>query len=802
MTLNKNNNRAIVRQLARRNVRMSGRTSRLTTLTIAITAMLVTAMVLQVMGMVSNQKAMLEQTPQVTYMNLNKEQMMAIQADWRVNSAIAYKMGQGVEEHGILVQPSYYEPSTPEMESMLRLSEGRMAQSMDEVALDKSTLRTFGLSETLGTQVTVHFLNGSPETFTVVGLTDYEARGVKLSQHLLYLSRTYAQKGVQLAQEPWFLMTQVNGGADMSGPMLESLVYQLGEAHGVIHQNVNPNDRYIDLRTVSFTNLLIYIGIAMVLIFVSLIVIYSIFYLSVAGRVRQFGQLRAIGMTPKQLRCMVKLEGWQLCSLGTPAGFMVASFFMLAFGPENGWTLFNNLMALMASTLVCAVAVRLGVQKPATLAAATSPIEATRFQSWKGKNELTSATPRSLTPWGLAKLNFARSWKKQLLTMLSLAVGGILFMTSMIYVNAWQLEGYSRQGEFKDSEYAICFDYNTENSLENGRSAMQLQGLLGKPFQSAISDLPDVENLTSYHGVSTRFRWNGIEGNDALTPIDPEDASVLETCLQEGVGDYGALVKSGGVYVSMSGSWKELYGKVPKIGDEIEFTYYNGETCTVLLPVVGIGGNKVRQLFPDSSFCIIPRETADLLFGNMDTTRMLSISMKEDSHTPMQDEEMRIFLAEYPQLKLITLTEQMESAASTYATTQALFFAIAGFVVLFSLVNLLNTLLSSLMTRRQQLALLAALGMTKRQIRKMLDLEGLLLAGVNLTATLTLGTLAGWGVCQLMAAIGANYVQFTFPVLWFLLYMLIAIGAPTLITRICLKSFYHESLTQRLQTTE
>lgn len=802
MALNKNNNQSVVRRLAWSGVRTGGRTSLLTVLTIALTAMLVTAMMLQTTGMVTGQKKMLERAQHVIYMNLNQEQLNAIASDERVSSTIATKTGQGVEKNGILIQSGYYEPSTSDMTSAVLLSEGRMPKAMEEIAVDKATLRAFGLPEALDVRITVEFLSGEPETFTVVGLTDHTADGGELSRHMLYHSLSYAEQGPQLAQEPWFLMTRVKGGADMNGPDLQRLVYQLGEDHGVAYQNVNPHNHYITLRTVNTTNVLIYIATAAALVIVSLIVIYSIFYLSVAGRVRQFGQLRTIGMTPKQLRRMVKHEGWLLWGMGTPLGFVFASVLMLLVGPEKGWTATNNLLALVASALVCAVAVRLGVQKPAALAAAVSPIEAARFHGWKEGNARADGKPRSLTPVGLAKVNFFRSFKRQALTMLSLALGGILFMAAAIYVNAWDLEAYSRQGEFEHNEYALHFDYNTENSLENGTSAMQLQDILGEPLQTALLQLPGVESVTEYDGVPTNFRWGDIEAKDILTPIDRENAAGLQTCLEKGVGDYDALVKSGGVYASASGLWKELFGRAPQIGDEIEFSYYNGKTCTVRLPIVAIGSNETRQLYSLSGLFLIPRETADALFGTMDTTKSLGVSMKDGSHTIEQDEQMHALVEQYPQLSLETLTDRMQSDLTSYTMFKGIFLSIGGFVVLFSLVNLLNTLLSGLMARRKQLAMLAALGMTRRQIRNMLNFENLLLSGVNLAAALTLGTLAGWGVCQLMEKIGANYIQFSFPVLWFLVYGLIAVSVPMMITRICLKGFYRESLTERMRTTE
>lgn len=807
MALDRNNNRNVVGRLARRGVRAGRRTSLLTTLTIALTAALVTAAILQLTGTVNSQKKLLERAQHVIYMNLDAAQVQELGADGRVSEALRYKSGGGVEENGVFVQPCYLEPGGAEMDTY-KLAEGRAPAAMNEAAADKAMLRAYGLPEQVGTEITVHFLNSEPETFTVVGLTDLEAGGGKQSRYSLILSEEYAENGPQLAGEPWMLMARMKGGANMQGPALEDLVYRVGEEHGLKHQNVNPNNYYIDLRTIKANMVLGGVGFAALLAAVSLLVIYSVFYLSVGGRVRQFGQLRTIGMTQKQLRRMVKTEGWLLWALGAPAGCLIGTAAMLAFGPPNGWTPASGAVAVAAGLAACAAAVRLGIQKPAALAAAASPIEAARYQAFrpkrKGKKEKTRAAlaSRPLTPWGLARVSFARNLKKNLLTILSLAVGGILFMTAAIYLEGWNLEAYSRQAEFEKGEYVVYFDYNQQNSLENGAAELQLKGLMGPEFQQALRQVPGVEAVTASHGVTVKLRWGDVDDRDALMPIGPEAEPTLLKNLEDGTGAYAELERTGGLYVGMSGMWRELFGKAPQAGDEIEVTYYNGELRTVTLPVVGVGGNGVRDDDPSMSGLFISQGTAQKLFGDMDTTDSLTVTMAGHSHTAEDDANMQAFMSAYPQLRLSCFNEHMEASVSIYATLRGTCMGLAGFIILFSMINLLNTLLSTLMTRRQELAMLAALGMTRRQQQAMLQWENLWMTAINLAATAALGTLSGWGLCRLMDRLGAHYITFSFPALWFAAYAVISLAAPALISALCLRSFTKESLTERLRAAE
>lgn len=89
---------------------------------------------------------------------------------------------------------------------------------------------------------------------------------------------------------------------------------------------MNENNAFLntlsgDSNALQQTVMVIVIGIG--ILFVSVLVIYSVFYLSVIGRIRQFGQLSTIGMTRKQIRKMIRREGILLSMRGIPIGLLL-----------------------------------------------------------------------------------------------------------------------------------------------------------------------------------------------------------------------------------------------------------------------------------------------------------------------------------------------------------------------------------------------------------------------------------------------------------------------------------------------
>ena len=73
----------------------------------------------------------------------------------------------------------------------------------------------------------------------------------------------------------------------------------------------------------------------------------------------------------------------------------------------------------------------------------------------KESGSRTIRLARKITPTSLAVMSNARNKKKTVLTMISLGIGGILYMLAAFFVTSTSLEGYARQGEYKYGEFVI-----------------------------------------------------------------------------------------------------------------------------------------------------------------------------------------------------------------------------------------------------------------------------------------------------------------------------------------------------------
>lgn len=269
------------------------------------------------------------------------------------------------------------------------------------------------------------------------------------------------------------------------------------------------------------------------LLFVSVLVVYSVFYLSVVGRIRQFGQLRTIGMTKRQIRRMVRTEGLILSAAGVPAGLLIGGTAAYFIRP-GGWSWTHTLVTGAAVIAAEMITVLISVRRPAKTASSVSPVEAAKYSGYdvcaekkRGKKRAGRATEkhtkklaRKITPVSLAMMSSARNRKRSVLTLLSLGVGGVLYMIAAVYVSSTSLEGYARTGEFQYGEFLFNYSYNVTQTAEHGQTDLQLEHPMDENLIRQIRAVDGVEDIRTIESLEVAWEeaygWS-FEPGDKVT---------------------------------------------------------------------------------------------------------------------------------------------------------------------------------------------------------------------------------------------------------------------------------------------
>ena len=291
--------------------------------------------------------------------------------------------------------------------------------------------------------------------------------------------------------------------------------------------------------------------------------------------------------------------------------------------------------------------------------------------------------------------------------------------------------------------------------------------------------------------------------NDIIYPLSTEECTEISSYLEEGSADLTKLLS--GEYILMAGNHlaQEIYGWKFAAGDEIVLHYYDGsQMIEKNVMILGILNN--QYLLDNSGFegwFLMPEQTLLQMVSMESLNSHLLVSTQADQEAAV-GEKLEQIIAEKPDFTMSTLAENRIAYAQS---CDQLFGAISGlsiFIMAFSILSMMNTLITNIVTRKQELAMLESIGMSKGQIRKMLLGESMILVFAAVGVTMTAGTACGYVLSGILYKHGAYYMAFRFPVVFALAYAGVLVVVPLVITFASMKSFSKEALVQRLRGVE
>lgn len=789
-----NNNQKVIGHIAKRSLASSKQRNFFIVLTISLSISLILTIFLYFAAQMKVKSDALDHSQHVIYHNLNKEQIAALQNDSHVSDMMLVKWGPAVEVEDYLLWSVYFgQPSQGIIEGT-GLSEGTFPTGYNEVAVDRAYIERRGLDPQLGTEFTVTFLDGSTETFKVSGFIDEDDPGDVF--YLLH-SKEYADNGPQLKNVNYNAPVRIMFANDMSAPIFMNFIVELGAKYGIPQKDVNDNGTFTEMLEGDPATMTTLIGIGLLLLLVSFLVVYSIFYLSVTSRIQHFGQLRTIGMTEKQIRKMVTHEGIILWAMAAPIGVFVGGILGYVLNPA-GWAWGTAFVIALAALIAAAITVLISVHRPAAFAARISPIESLRHND-SGQISDTRQLSRRLTPLSLAVMSFRRNRKKTFMTLLSLCMGGILLMASATFLVSHDREAYSRKKEFAYGEFAITYSFNSMQTAKHGIADFQVNNPMGGDFIKRLSAVPGVTGIQVFEGTDVQYEYKGVAEPNSAAPINKEYYAQIAS-LFEDAPDYDEMLMGNQLLIVGNGNTQKLFGWEFEPGDIVPIDFWDGsEMRTIEFTVAACADQTPANNMNDGWF-FIPEETMRNLLPDLNLTK--TVVVQGDYQDEVLQEEIQTIVGESPLLAMTTLQDRINMDSSFFDGMYRTVLGLCFFIIVFSIINLLNTLVSSIVSRRKEFAMLQSIGMGDRQLSCMIQYEGLLIAIINLMGTLVVGGFLGYGFVRLIRSIASGYLVYTFPILPFTGYALLILIVPVVISVLVIRSMKQQTLVERLRTTE
>lgn len=803
MTVIRNNNGAVLGKLTMRSLKSGKMRNILIIITVALSAALISGLAGFSTGLQTEEERQLATMQHVIYMNVAPEQLTLLKEDGHTEDMLTYKQGQSYEVDNYLLSPQYFAQDS-KIIAAPTITKGRMPEKMNEVVVNKGYMERIGMEAETGAEISVTWLDGSTEFYTVSGYTDNHFSG-NLFQ--IIFSEEYAENGSQLKDVPYHAAIRIFGAEKMNQAEFLEEIRNIGEKYGIARPDINENNFFVLSLSRDLTETLVIVCISAAVLLASVLVIYSIFYISVTGRIRQFGQLRTLGMTTKQLKKTVRLEGIFLSAAGIPIGLIIGTVFAFLVKPM-GFSLKNTLIIWLLTAAAVIITVLFSIKKPAKTAAGAPPIEAVRLSgyTYSGKNTKN----RKLTPFGLAKISADRNRKKTTMTALSLGISGILFLAGTTLLTSFNREEYSRQGAFRFGEYILRTSNNAVQAAEHGLSDIQADNPLTDGLEKEIMALDGVLKVTPVKLFSVNFEYHDYRSDDSLSPVSKTDMDILNKYREGGEPfDYDELVKDKKIIIHNNFVAKEIYGWKFQTGDTVSLRYFDGtdyreDSFTIAGSAEKIdldGTERAYQLsaFADGFFYIPEELLENMLPKDFNITNEFIISVEDYKTDTSVKEFLENCTDNNPVLRFGTLSEELQNNESTFLFLHYMVLGISAFITSFAMINLINTLVSNAMARKQEFATLGSIGMSSLQLKQMIIGEGLILAAQNIILTIIFGTAAGYLLVIGMSKTGASYMHWHFPILYLLCYAVFIILVPVVISAIIIKILDKKSLVDRLR---
>ena len=549
------------------------------------------------------------------------------------------------------------------------------------------------------------------------------------------------------------------------------------------------------------------VAVVLLIIFTGYLIIYNVFQISVAGDIRFYGLLKTIGTTPRQLRRIIRLQALSLSAVGIPIGLVLGWLIGGQLTPVIVARL-NGIMPMTSvspwifaiSAAFALLTVLISCRKPGRMAARVSPVEAVRYT--EGGSEKTRAKGRKVSPFTMAWANLGRSKGKTVVTVLSLSLAVVLLTVTVNFAGGFDMDKYVSNFTASDFIVANAGKFQTSTVFSDEQAlpqsaidAINAQGgitssgvVYGQTFGALEYVTEDWFRQNKQHFYTPEEMDNLIRLTDrneaglladsvqlsGMSPFALDHLTVLE-------GDLSALYEPGSRAIAAV-YFEDEYGNVDRnshwarLGDTVtlryveENEYYDPDTGEVWASLEDVpdGANWVERpvQYRDVDYTVaalvaVPSALSYRYYGS-DEFILNDQTFVQDSGTDSvmyyafdtTDEAnaaMESFLADYtenvnPELDY----ESKATYAGEFESMRSMFLLLGGalsFIVgLVGVLNFFNAILTGIIARQRELAVLQAVGMTGRQLRAMLIWEGLLYAlgaaGLALILTLTLGPIA------------------------------------------------------------
>ena len=538
--------------------------------------------------------------------------------------------------------------------------------------------------------------------------------------------------------------------------------------------------------------------------FCGYLLIYNVFEIAVTNDIRQYGLLRTVGTTSQQIKRLVNRQALYLFLMGTPLGLIFGTLLGHSILPaalrifavdysggniEVGTLPYLGIIA--GAILFSGLTVYISTRKSVKKASRVSPIEAIRYVEKdtvsikRKKIDAGAVIPR------MAKANLQRNKRRTVFIVISLTLSIVLLNSVFIFSGSFDEDAYIEKHTRSDfmvyspgiqAAFGNDFGHNSavpEKAVEEIKAQPGVTNEVylyrntfeddhiscdwGTPYVVDNTNkeqrmVPEHLNLGLYQTGTERDYAVLTADNHPLGNVYGFSENILNKMdIIEGETDLSVLKEKlwNGNNVILMAAYDDkgkLYGGADdssyrglSVGDTIQF-YENGtptEEFTIIAKVAATkgetiltgGGSNIATMIDGPSIYMAENKFKEIY--EMPTLYGFLFDVEEQ-----YQQEMESHLAQDTDVSYTSILT-MKATVSGVKNVVLLIGGVIGAVfALVGLINFINLVMTNIITRRHEFATMQSIGMTNRQLRKMMISESfsyVVMAGI--VGTLAAGVL-------------------------------------------------------------
>ena len=665
--------------------------------------------------------------------NVTDDEVTAVTGRIDIDTASRFMEFGGATMNGIPIEIATGECIDLIYSSQFRILSGSIPKTPNEIAVEQWAADSYTLH--IGDTVIIASKNGTRNRFRISGIcTDFSGTKAERIPGVLV---TIGGALIIEPNEDISLIVQFKDHVP-----IPQAVQEIARRLNISDDRIARNERLLAMtgQSVNSTVLGLY-GTGIVLFVLVLIagvtMIYNTFNISVTDRIRQFGLFRCIGTSRKQIRALVRKEARIIALKAIPPGIVIGILITITCSAILKYfnsSIFFDIPLLSLNGIGVGAGVTIGILtvffaslSPARKASRVSPVSAisdicgTNGTS-KDRNGILSGLVPAEAALGIRN---ATAKKKTLFLMSSsIAISIILFLGFQVFVD------FLHAGMKVNKPYTADITLVSENGLDNGlyKRLSLLEGVkrvYGRRF-GYVEATFDASRLTDLYKREIGDVPVGADGSfvapesSALISYDKNQLAWAKADLLEGTLSEGKLNTNNGIVAVALNTRKGVSIETVKfkLGDKVRIKTISGDKEYTVMAIV-----RSVPFANDTHLNLTTFITTEKLYTEItgDTTLdVIDIQLKsgDRTHTALEIKGMID-----DKVKFYDSRQRNGEITQAFLTAAIFVYGFVFVIALISILNIANTMQTSVSAKTRYLGVMRAVGMSGRQLNRMVLCE-------------------------------------------------------------------------------